>query len=91
MPVVIYNGQLDLICCTLGVDLWLDKLQWEGLPAFQALRPQPVHSGKTRKTTAFTKQHQNLVMYTVLDAGHMVPADQPKVALDMVSRIIEVG
>jgi len=33
--VSVYNGQLDLICSTLGLDAWLPKLAWDNLAAFQ--------------------------------------------------------
>ena len=90
LPVTVYNGQLDLICCTLGVDRWLDKLHWPGMRQFQALRARPVHAAeKAHRTAAFVKQHQNLMLFVVLKAGHMVPADQPRTALEMVSSIVE--
>ena len=90
LPVIIYNGQLDLICATLGVDAWLDKLQWSGLAEFQALQPYPLHASKAnRNTAAFVKHYQNLMMFTVMNAGHMIPADQPQAALSMVHHIID--
>lgn len=90
LPITILNGQLDLICCTLGVDTWLDRLQWDGLMRFQALSLKAVHARKSpHETTAFAKQHENLLLYIILNAGHMVPADQPVAALELVDRVIQ--
>ena len=86
----IYNGQLDLICATVGVDAWLPKLKWDGLDKFQAAKPEPIHglADKPRQTTGFFRQHKNLAMYIILSSGHMIPADQPQVASDMLERIV---
>ena len=73
VPVTIYQGQLDLICCTLGVDAWLKRLKWPGLPAFQAAPHEPfyAHGGRRGgdKTAGFMRRHQNLAMYYVMSAG----------------------
>lgn len=85
---MVYNGQLDLICCTLGVDSYLDKLRWPGLAEFSTLRPEPFQHPHKSRTAGFMKRHKNLQMVTILDAGHMVPADQPAVALHMVRELL---
>ena len=92
LPVTIYNGQLDLICSTLGLNAWLPKLKWSGLANFSAALPKPLHATEDpRKTTGFLRQHENLSLYIILNAGHMIPSDQPVAALDMVKRIISHG
>ena len=90
LPVVVYSGQLDLICCTLGVDAWLDKLQWDGMQQFQAGKLVPKHTAdRPHLTTRFVKSHKNLMLQLVLNAGHMVPADQPQTALEMIASIMD--
>lgn len=85
----VYNGQLDLICCTLGTDAWMEQLKWEGLSAFKAAAAKPFYvKGDTARTAGFFKAHKNLAMYIVLSAGHMIPADQPKAALMMLDHIL---
>ena len=85
----VYNGQLDLICCTLGTDAWMDQLKWKGLRAFRAASPKPFYvKGERAQTAGFFKAHKNLAMYIVLNAGHMIPSDQPKAALLMLEHIL---
>ncbi|CAL8470937.1 g10479 [Coccomyxa elongata] len=92
VPVTVYNGQLDLICCTLGTDAWMDQLKWKGLRAFQAASPEPFYvKGDRTQTAGFFKAHKNLAMYIVLNAGHMIPSDQPKAALLMLEHIMSRG
>ena len=90
LKVVIYEGQLDLICGTLGADRWISKLDWDGLRGFQNTTRVPLYppSGlKERKTGAFYKAFRNLELYYIMKAGHMVPADNGEMALEMVKRI----
>eukprot|EP00850_Spirogloea_muscicola_P023573 SM000368S13756 [mRNA] locus=s368:11697:13671:- [translate_table: standard] len=87
--VTIYSGQLDLICCTLGTDAWLQRLSWEGLQAFNAAPRAPLYCNKG-STQAFVKRFHNLAFYWVMNAGHMVPVDNPCMALRMV-RLITGG
>ena len=81
VPVTVHNGQLDLICCTLGTEAWLDQLRWKGMRGFRAAASRPLyHKGQT---AAFFKSHKNLAEYIILNAGHMIPSDVPGVALDI--------
>ncbi|XP_010523125.1 PREDICTED: serine carboxypeptidase-like 51 [Tarenaya hassleriana] len=86
--VTIYNGQLDVICSTRGVEAWLHKLKWEGLQEFRRMDREPIFCGDDNKATrGFTKSHKNLSFYWILGAGHFVPVDEPCVALKMVEEI----
>ena len=90
VKVVIYEGQLDMICGTLGADKWIAKLSWKGLTEFQNTNRVPLYppSGlKDRQTGAFYKAYRNLELYYIMKAGHMVPADNGEMALEMVKRI----
>ena len=85
LPVAVYHGQLDLICSSLGLEAWLPKLQWKGLAKIQSATPEPIYAfgPKGGKTTGFVRQHDNLSIFIMLNAGHMVPADQPAASLDL--------
>lgn len=87
--VTIYNGQLDVICATKGVQAWVEKLKWEGLNDFLRKDRIPFYCGVGGPTKGFTKSYKNLHFYWILGAGHSVPADQPCAALDMVSNITQ--
>ncbi|XP_028756886.1 serine carboxypeptidase-like 51 isoform X2 [Neltuma alba] len=83
VKVNVYNGQLDVICATKGVEAWLRKLKWEGLPNFLRKERTPLYCGSNKKTKGFVKSYKNLRFYWILGAGHMVPSDQPCMALTM--------
>lgn len=72
VPVTIYQGQLDLICCTLGVDTWLQRLKWPGLQAFQAAPRKAFYrenEDAPSTTAGFVRRHKHLAMYYILEAG----------------------
>lgn len=86
MRILFYSGQYDLICNHLGNEKALDELDWRGRDQWLSVRPQ-LYTVKAR-TTGYMKSYQNLLFLLVLDAGHMVPLNQPEVALDMLKRFI---
>ncbi|XP_031174041.1 retinoid-inducible serine carboxypeptidase [Sander lucioperca] len=88
--VTIYNGQLDLIVDTIGQELWVKKLKWEGLPGFNKLRWTPVDDPTSPGVTgAFCKTYKNFSFYWILKAGHMIPSDQGPMALQMLKMITQ--
>ena len=90
VTVVVFQGQLDMICDTAGAELWLKKLTWSKMPMYFNASRKPIYlPGDTSKNTAaFLKQYQNLKMYYIMKAGHMVPADAGDMALEMVKQVI---
>ncbi|XP_074553387.1 retinoid-inducible serine carboxypeptidase [Halichoeres trimaculatus] len=88
--VTVYNGQLDLIVDTMGQELWVKKLKWEGLPGFNKMRWTPLDDPASPGITgAFFKTHKNFSFYWILKAGHMIPSDQGPMALQMLKMIIQ--
>jgi len=86
--VVVYTGQLDLICDTTGTEMWMKKLKWSGLQQFYNSTKSPLYpSPTTRNTGAYFKSFKNLQFYWILKAGHMVPSDNGPMALQMLRRI----
>ena len=87
LTVVVYQGQLDMICDTPGAELWIKKLVWPGLHNFLDSKRKPLYVvGK--QTQAFLKTYKNFSLYYIMDAGHMVPADNGPMALAMLEQII---
>lgn len=88
--VVVYQGQLDMICDTPGAELWLKKLTWPGMSMYFNASRKPLYlpGDKSKNTAAFLKEYKNLKMYYIMKAGHMVPADQGEMALQMVIQVI---
>uniref|UniRef100_A0A0E0KEM0 Carboxypeptidase n=1 Tax=Oryza punctata TaxID=4537 RepID=A0A0E0KEM0_ORYPU len=87
--VTVYNGQLDVICSTIGAEAWVKKLKWDGLKNFLSIPRQPLQCGSFKGTKAFVRSYKNLHFYWILGAGHFVPADQPCIALSMITSITQ--
>jgi len=84
--VVVYNGDLDLICNWVGGHMWVNALKWSGQKAFQKAA---VKDWKVGSTTAGTVQTSGLLDFVrVYQAGHMVPHDQPKNALALLKNLV---
>ncbi|CAL8342880.1 unnamed protein product [Merluccius merluccius] len=88
--VTVYNGQLDLIVDTMGQELWVNRLEWTGLPTYKNLRwtalDDPASPGMTG---AFYKSYKNFSFYWILKAGHMIPTDQGTMALQMLKMVTQ--
>ncbi|TRY59609.1 hypothetical protein DNTS_003892 [Danionella cerebrum] len=88
--VTVYNGQLDLIVDTMGQELWVKKLKWEGLQSFSKMKwTALVDPQEQSQTGAFFKTYKNFAFYWILKAGHMIPADQGPMALRMLKMITQ--
>jgi serine carboxypeptidase 1 len=88
LSVHVYNGQLDVICDTLGTENWMQQLNWSGMPQFNTASKIPLYpSSGTQQTGAFVKNYKNLSLWFIMMAGHMVPSDNGPMALKMVQMI----
>jgi cathepsin A (carboxypeptidase C) len=94
--VLIYNGNLDLACNTAGNLRWAEALRWNGQAPFTSEDLKPWYSnvgGSKVKAGSFKEVFasapngvsgkQRFAFVTVDKSGHMVPLDQPEVALDL--------
>lgn len=91
LQVVVYEGQLDMICDTIGAEVWVNKLTWPGIKTFGTTTKTPLYAPsqqEKKQTGAFVKEFKNFQFYYILKAGHMVPLDAPEMALSMVERIL---
>ncbi len=89
IDVIVYSGQLDIICSTSGALRWMNRLTWEGKQEFDKAERKMLRSPDTYVPEMFVKSYENLKMYWVLNAGHVVPADVPDTALRMLNRILD--
>lgn len=85
IPALIYAGDVDYICNYLGNHAWTLALQWKGTKEFTAATE---HDWKGR---GWARTAQGFTFLQVYDAGHMVPTDQPVVALDMIGNFLYGG
>ncbi|CAI0452563.1 unnamed protein product [Linum tenue] len=81
VKVLIYAGEYDLICNWLGNSNWVNGMKWSGQRKFQAAPNVPFVAGNAK--SGELKSYGPLAFLKVYNAGHMVPMDQPKVALQM--------
>ncbi|XP_057831209.1 serine carboxypeptidase-like 51 isoform X2 [Cryptomeria japonica] len=85
--VTIYNGQVDLICATIGTEAWVQQLKWRGLDGFNSTTRTPLYCNGT-VTKGYLKSYKNLYFFWVLGAGHFIPVDNPCVALMMLDTVV---
>lgn len=84
IKVLIYAGEYDLICNWLGNSRWVHAMQWSGQKEFGGSSEIPFEVDGS--AAGVLKTHGPLSFLKVHDAGHMVPMDQPKAALEMLKR-----
>ncbi|CAN1238338.1 Serine carboxypeptidase-like 49 [Linum grandiflorum] len=84
IKMLIYAGEYDLICNWLGNSRWVHAMEWSGQKEFVS---SPEISFEVDGSEAgVLKTHGPLAFLKVHNAGHMVPMDQPKAALEMLKR-----
>ncbi|CAG9865147.1 unnamed protein product [Phyllotreta striolata] len=82
--VLIYNGQLDIIVAYPMTANFLGNLDFNGADQYKTATRYKWYVGED--LAGYVKQAGNLTEVLVRDAGHMVPADQPQWALDLILR-----
>ncbi|PON66485.1 Serine carboxypeptidase-like [Parasponia andersonii] len=81
IKVLVYAGEYDLICNWLRNSRWVYAMEWSGQKNFGSSSTVPfVVDGAE---AGLLKGHGPLSFLRVHNAGHMVPMDQPKAALEM--------
>jgi len=85
IPALIYAGDVDFICNYLGNRAWTLGLDWKSSKDFQVAEE---HDWKGQ---GLARSAGGLTFLQVYDAGHMVPSDQPAVALDMITNFLKGG
>ncbi|KAL2326689.1 hypothetical protein Fmac_025747 [Flemingia macrophylla] len=84
ISLLVYAGEYDLICNWLGNSRWVHAMEWSGQKEFAASLEVPfVVDGLE---AGLLKSYGPLSFLKVHDAGHMVPMDQPKAALEMLKK-----
>lgn len=79
--VLIYNGDKDYICNWVGGEVWVKEMEWEHKDEFNNLEYEDIGYGHSLRL-------KNFEFLRILDAGHMVPMDQPENALKMLDRLV---
>ncbi|KAK7257673.1 hypothetical protein RIF29_31817 [Crotalaria pallida] len=79
--VLVYAGEEDLICNWLGNFRWVQAMEWSGQKDFN--KAPAVKFSVDGAEAGLLTSHGPLSFLKVHAAGHMVPMDQPKAALEM--------
>jgi len=86
ISVLVYSGMEDFICNYYGGGNWTFDLTWPGQQAFDAT---PSVNWSVNGTLAgYAKSSGGFTFLSVLNAGHMVPMDQPANALSMLQSFL---
>jgi vitellogenic carboxypeptidase-like protein len=87
--VLIYNGLLDVIIASSVTMDWVDKMEWNYANDLRAAERKVWRVKDDDKEVAgYIKQTHSFFVAWVRNAGHMVPSDQPRAALDLIERFV---
>ncbi|EJD45527.1 alpha/beta-hydrolase [Auricularia subglabra TFB-10046 SS5] len=82
--VTIWHGLLDMLLIANGTRLTIQGMTWGGKQGFQAEPSQPL-------VVRLQHSERGLTYYEVAEAGHMIPSDQPALALEVFKTLIGKG
>lgn len=81
-PVLLYNGNFDIICNHSGVLKMIEAMRnWSGKDKYYRTKRSVYAVGG--ETAGYLKSVDNLKLFAMRNAGHMVPRSQPKFSLQM--------
>ncbi|CAF0746117.1 unnamed protein product [Adineta ricciae] len=87
--VLIYNGLLDVIIASPLTMNWLDKFEWQYADDLRhAERKVWKVQDDDREVAGYIKRAHSFFVAWVRNAGHMVPAEQPRAAFDLIDRFV---
>ncbi len=85
LRILLYSGDDDTVCSTLGTSMWLETLGWTTKDDW---RPWRVAEGMA--PAGQLKRYENGVVFaTVVGAGHAVPSFKPREALFLFSEYLD--
>jgi len=89
--ILIYNGLLDLTCPEVLTLNWISNLQWSHSNQYKNATRQIWKVDSTDDQIAgYIKIVNRFMLASIRNAGHMVPADQPRAMFDLLKRFIEL-
>lgn len=84
----IYTGQVDLIVDVVCMNSWVSKLNWPGLQAFFQSPRNAMQLPNDPNAGGFVQSYENLRIFNINKAGHMVPLDNPAYAELMMATVV---
>ena len=87
LPLLIYNGQNDIIVETPGTMRWVEQISYADSATF---RKTLFQTWKIKGKVAGSVKKAGLLEFRIVNnAGHLVPMDQGENALEMVKQFVE--
>ena len=86
LPTLIYNGVYDMDCNFMGTDAWIAGVEWSFRDEYLAASRVPWLVGGALAGRG--RSVRTLTHLLVDGAGHLVPMDQPAVALAMLEQFL---
>jgi hypothetical protein len=84
--VIIYNGDRDMSTCAQGSEMLLDGMDWSGAEGWKT--GQRGLWMVDDQVAGFAKSYKGLDFVVVYNSGHLVPANVPVPALDLITRFV---
>lgn len=88
IPALIYAGDVDFICNYLGNQAWTLSLDWKYKEEFNNAEVKEWGTREDGTPAGLVRSAHGFTFMQVYDAGHMVPTDQPDVALNMIKTFV---
>ena len=90
IDILLYNGDLDLVCSSQSTELALESMEWSGREEWMDPDTTKWHQWTVDNQPAgHTKKFNNLQFVVVYNSGHFVPINQAQNALDMIGRFLD--
>lgn len=83
-----FNGMRDLVCNHISMDRALLKLPWSQATSWAIAGRSTWALSSDQLPAAYVQEHGSLLYLKILNSGHMVPKDQPEVALAMMQSFL---
>lgn len=79
IPIMMFHGDKDIICNTMGAQNMIKKLEWNGARGFSDAAPV-MDWDFNGTVSGFIKLERNLTFVNIYNASHMVPFDLPELS-----------
>lgn len=83
--VLLYTGNLDILCSYPSTENWIEKYQWRGLGSFQYSRKEKLRDAKG-ELVGYIKRNRNLAEVLLINAGHYPSIEKPKRTLELMEK-----
>ncbi|CAF4022817.1 unnamed protein product, partial [Adineta steineri] len=94
IPILLYNGEYDLVCNHWAAENMLDNMTWNGKSGFDLGNGKvaPIYAWIVDDESAgYIRYARNLTYILFYNAGHMVPYDQARRSQAMLHQFIQLN